>query len=132
MQDESAPAINEAYRVFSRYRIGTDIDFAARVEVSDEEHRRIKEALTHSSLRTLSLEDTVAYFDYIDAAYYDGAFRTNEFRYFLPRALELIAREPAESDGWLRQCLQRCLARSSAISHWPQVELSVMNRFGLG
>jgi hypothetical protein len=41
--------------------------------------------------RSLPFETIEAYFDYIDAAHYDGEFNVTEVRHFLPSALELLA-----------------------------------------
>jgi hypothetical protein len=131
MQNGNEMLVEDAYRIFSKYRIGDDLDFAAAVGVSDNDNQRMKKILRDTPLRLIPFEEIQAYFDYIDAAHYDGKFRPDEFRYFLPRALEFLVRNPADSVEWLRKCLKTGLSRCSAASQWPEVELAVVRQFGL-
>ena len=85
--------------------------------------------LTGMPLRALPLEAIDAYLEYIDAAHYDGAFRADEFRYFLPRALELLASgEPPHGAPWMRERLERSLERGQAHAAWPANEVAAIDR----
>jgi hypothetical protein len=126
---EPRDAVETAYRVFASYRIGRAIDFAARVSASDEERALLRAMLTGMPLRTLPLEAIDAYLEYIDAAYYDGAFPADEFRYFLPRALELLASgKPPHGAPWMRERLERILVRGQARAAWPANEAAAIDR----
>src|SRR5690606_36000078 len=102
-----------------------DIDFAATVGASDEEHARLYRAL--APLRELSADAIEAYFEYVTAAHYEGAFNASEVRYFLPRALEVLASGQARSRAsFIRDHLERILERSSAA--WPAAEVAMINQ----
>jgi hypothetical protein len=79
-------------------------------------------------LRELPSDAIEAYFDYIDAAHYDGGFRADEFRYFLPRALELLTLERGAARSWLRECLDRSFARAAIRTAWPPDEIEAIDR----
>lgn len=119
-------AVESAYRTFANYEIGADIDFAAAVGASDEEHARLYRALTTAPLRELSADAIEAYFEYVTAAHYDGTFNASEVRYFLPRALEVLASGQARSRTFIRDHLERILERSSAA--WPAAEVAMINQ----
>jgi len=127
MVPELQLAVESAYQTFANYEIGADIDFAAAVGASDEEHARLYRALTTTSLRQLSADTIEAYFEYITAAHYDGTFNASEVRYFLPRALEILASGQARSTAsFIRDHLERILERSSAA--WPAAEVAMINQ----
>jgi hypothetical protein len=122
------PAIAQAYRVFARYRAGAGLDFAAQPSLREPERERLRRVLTTTPLRDLPYDAIEAYFDYIDAAHDDGAFRADEVRYFLPRALELLAHEGRAARSWLRDCLDRSLARAAVRTAWPADEVEAIAR----
>ena len=128
MSNEIHLAVEEAYRVFGQYHLSNDIDFAARVSVSVEENARLRSVLETVALRSLPVEAIEAYFEYISAAHYGGKFNAFEFRYFLPRGLELLAFKNAERYPWLRDDIERSLTRVSAYSQWPPAEVASINR----
>jgi len=128
MTPELQAAVENAYTALAGYRVGLELDFAARVDTSDDAHRRLRVVLTTTPLRSLSFEAIEAYFDYVDAAHYDGAFRADEVRYFLPRALEPLARNGVVSTpSWLQECVERCLDRSVARAAWPPIEIAAVD-----
>ena len=106
-------AVEGCYRVFAEYGKSSDLDFAAQVGIREAERIRMKREIMTSPLRTLTPDLAFAYIDYIDAAHYDGGYRADEFRYFLPRALELIAAK-APGSGWALECIMRALSRANA------------------
>lgn len=125
--------IETAYRVFSRYRLNGVPDFAARVGASDAENSRQRDMLERVPLRDLPLETVAAYVDYIDAAHYDGGYRADEFRYFLPRILELIAGDPGRAEAYdLPDMLERILARGRARQRWPAEEVDAIGHIVRG
>ena len=122
-------AIAHAYDVFARYHIGADLDFAVKPGLRERERERLRHMLVTTPLRDLPRDAVDAYFDYVDAAHDDGAFCADEFRYFLPRALDLVAREPAGTGpSWLRECLDRGCERATIRSHWPAEEVEAVDR----
>lgn len=123
---EVRQVIESAYNAFSEYRLGADhIDFAAAVDVNREENERLHQTLISIPLRSLPPDAVCAYFDYVDAAHYDGQFHASEF---LPRALELIVLEHADSASWLQECIELSLSRASARSTWPTAEIAAIDR----
>jgi hypothetical protein len=125
----SPELIENTYNAFSEYRLGADhIDFAAAVDVNREENERLHQTLISIPLRSLPPDAVCAYFDYVDAAHYDGQFHASEFRYFLPRALELIVLEHRYSTSWSQECIERSLSRASAPSVWPIAEIAAIKR----
>jgi hypothetical protein len=121
-------AVEAAYRAFAPYRVDRRLDFAARVSVSRANNELLHEMLATMPLRALPLEAIEEYFEYIAAAHYDGAFRADEFRYFLPRALELIA-EGAAAAPWLREHVEQSLERGKARTAWPAAETQALAAF---
>jgi hypothetical protein len=119
-------AVSEAYRVFATRPPGRDLDFAARVSASQAEHELLRQLLATTPPRELPPEAVDAYFEYIDAAFYDGGFRQDEVRYFLPRALELLAQRKARP--WLRDYLERIVERGRATESWPPEQTAAIAR----
>lgn len=120
-------AVESAYRAFANRKIGAAIDFAAKVGASDEEHARLYRTLTATPLRELPADAIEANLEYITAAHYDGAFNASEVRYFLPRALEIVASSQARSrTSFLRDYLERILERSAA--EWSTAEVAAIDR----
>lgn len=123
-------AIERAYGAFAAYRVGPDLDFSARIHGDVEKHKFIRHLLSETPLRELPLELIDAYFDYIDSAHYQGQFRWDEFRYFLPRALELIATGESHLGApWLRERLERAFRRGRIRKQWPFREIDTLDRF---
>jgi hypothetical protein len=122
------PAIENAYRAFARYRAGAGLDFAAQPGLREDERTRLRRVLATTPLRALPSDAIEAYFDYIDAAHDDGGFRADEFRYFLPRALELLTLERGAARPWLRECLDRSFARTDIRTAWPTDEVEAIDR----
>jgi hypothetical protein len=122
-------AIEAAYRAFASYRVGRGLDFAARVSASEAERQLLRRLMVETPLRSLPLHVIEAYFEYIDAAHYDGAYRADELRYFLPRALELIASgETHLGAPWLRERIERILERGNARATWLAEETAAIDR----
>ncbi|MXQ11344.1 hypothetical protein [Microvirga makkahensis] len=82
--------------------------------------------LIGNPLRGLSPDLVFAYPEYIDAAPYEGAYRANEFRYFLPRLLELVAAKAPGSD-WALECLRGNLDRAHFRRAWPGPEVEAID-----
>ena len=120
-------AVEGCYRVFAEYGKSSDLDFAAQVGIREAERIRMKRDIMTSPLRTLTPELAFAYIDSIDAAHYDGGYRADEFRHFLPRALELIAAK-APGSGWALECIMRALSRANARQLWPAPEIEAVDR----
>jgi len=125
--------VEKAYRTFEGYNLRKPLDFAADVGVSDEENNRLRDILENVPLRRIPMEAIHAYYDYVNAAHYDGQFSADDFRYFLPRALELLIEEfvhmrPSLEADWLLSCIRRAISRSSAKTRWPQKEIGMWNR----
>lgn len=126
MSQQIKEALENAYRIFEGYRVDPDFDFAAEVSASGGEHRRMKDALVKSPLRELPPSLAFAYVEYIDAAHFEGGYRINEFRYFLPRVLELIALQSPGS-CWAMECLARNLIRANFRETWPNAEVEAID-----
>jgi hypothetical protein len=127
MTPELQSAVENAYRAFASHRIGRRIDFGSRVGTTEAAHEAMLKVLTQTPLRALPPESVEAYFDYIAAAYYDGGFDDDEFRYFLPRALELIAQR-ADNTLFMREYLGPILERGNARIAWPAAEVEALDR----
>lgn len=123
------PTIENAYAVFAPYRVGHDLDYGARVGASDSEFAHLRRTLAETPLRALSFDAVAAYIEYIDAAHYDGGFRADELRYFLPRTLELLATDAKRAEARdLAEMLKRILARANARAAWPTAEIDAIDR----
>ena len=127
MTPELQAAIENAYRVFAAYRPGQRLDYGSRVSTSEADHREMLAVLTRTPLRSLPVEAIDAYFEYIRSAHFDGEFNADEVRYFLPRALELIA-QGAPGTLFLREYLGPTMAEGQARAAWPAAEAEALDR----
>jgi hypothetical protein len=126
MKPELKSAVENAYRAFASHRIGRRIDFGSQVGTTQAAHEAMLKVLTQTPLRALPPEAVEAYFEYIAAAYYDGGFDDNELRYFLPRALELIA-QSAHDTLFMREYLGVVLERGNVRIAWPAAEIEALD-----
>jgi hypothetical protein len=127
MTPELQAAIENAYRVFAAYRPGRRLDYGSRVSASEADHREMLAMLTQTPLRALPVEAIDAYFEYIRSAHFDGGFNADEVRYFLPRALELIA-QGAPGTLFLREHLGPTVQEGHARAAWPAAEAEALDR----
>jgi hypothetical protein len=127
MTPELQAAIENAYRVFAAYRPGLRLDYGSRVSVNEADHREMLAVLTRTPLRSLPVEAIDAYFEYIRSAHFDGAFNADEVRYFLPRALELVA-QSAPGTLFLREYLGPTMEEGQARTAWPAAEAEALDR----
>jgi hypothetical protein len=127
MTPDLQAAVETAYRTFAPHGRPRHIDFAARVGASEEQRLALHTVLRTTPLRDLPLVAIDAYVEYIAAAHYDGGYRADEVRHFLPRALELIARgETRKGAPWLRENLALILERG-ARETWPATEIAAID-----
>jgi hypothetical protein len=127
MTPELQAAIDNAYRVFAAYCPRPPLDYGSRVSVSEADHREMLAVLTQTPLRSLPVEAIDAYFEYIRSAHFDGKFNADEVRYFLPRALELIAQD-ARGTLFLREYLGPTMQEGQARTAWPAAESEAFDR----
>lgn len=123
MTPELAATIEDAYRVFSGYRIGSAL-FVCHCPVCmtpETERELIATPLRNISSHVLA--------EYTNSAHgWDDELVAEEQRYFLPRYLDLIARgDPPDHHG-LAACLRR-LSHADWRSKWPAAETEIMDRF---
>src|SRR5688572_12779267 len=127
MTPELQAAIENAYRVFAAYHPGQRLDYGSRVSASEPDHREMLAVLTRTPLRSLPVEAIDAYFEYIRSAHFDGGFNADEVRYFLPRALELIA-QGVPGTLFLREYLGPTMEEGQARTAWPAAEAEELDR----
>jgi hypothetical protein len=127
MTPELQSAVENAYLAFASHRIGRRIDFGSQVGTTWAAHEAMLKVLTQTPLRALPPEAVEAYFEYIAAAYYEGGFDDGEVRYFLPRALDLIAQR-ADNTLFMREYLGPVLERGNARIAWPAAEIEAFDR----
>lgn len=116
-------AIENAYRVFSDYRIGTRLHVCrCNVCMDDESEREIV---------TTPLRDLRAYAlaEYTNSAHdwQDGVVDI-EMRHFLPRYFELIAQHDPPDNIGMDICLRR-LRDAKWRSRWPAAEVAAIETF---
>lgn len=123
MPSELALAIEEAYRVFSAYRLGHDLVVChCRSCMSEEDERR----LVNTPLRSIPA-DLLS--EYTNSAHeYDDGQVARELRYFLPRYFELIAAHDYPDHIGLGICLRR-LGHADYRKKWPRAEVESIDRF---
>ena len=123
MTDELRAVVEDAYRVFSAYRIG------GRLTVCNCNvcmHVDTERALAQTPLREIP-SSLLA--EYTNSAHgYDEDQIATELRYFLPRYFELIANQDPPDHLGLDQCLRR-LGEASYRAKWPKDEAEVIDRF---
>jgi hypothetical protein len=120
-------AIDDAYEAFATYGITPRLDFAACVSASAAENEMLRGILAGLSPRELPIEAIDAYVEYVAAAFYDGGYRADELRHFLPRALELIGRGETATTPWLRERVEQVLERGRWRELWPAAETAVVD-----
>jgi hypothetical protein len=121
--EDLAAAVERAYRVFGRYRIGGDLVVCHCSSCMSEEVERELVATPLASIPSALLAE------YTNSAHgYDDGRIADEFRYFLPRYLELIAAgEPPDHIG-LDICLRR-LGSARYRARWPAEEAEAIDAF---
>lgn len=123
MSSELTAAIEEAYRVFSAYRLGHDLIVCHCRSCMTEETER---QLVNTPLRSIPA-DLLA--EYTNSAHeYDDDQVARELRYFLPRYFELIAAHDYPDHGGLDICLRR-LGYADYRNKWPRAEVESIDRF---
>lgn len=117
-------AVENAYRVFARYRPGTEVSVCRcpRCIQSDSEFELLNKPLRDVGHYALS--------DYVYAANNEGepGFDPDELRYFLPRILEFIAADDAPSFSDPAVTLRR-LAQCRYRDTWPSDDVAAVDRF---
>lgn len=123
MTPELSAVVEEAYTVFSRYRIeGRTITVCPCPSCVSEENRA---ALIRTPLREIS---SALLSEYTSSAHeWDDGPVAREMRYLLPRYLELIAWGAIPGFD-LDICLSR-LSKSGWRSKWPDREIDLLDRF---
>ncbi len=115
--------IGEAYDIFSRYRLQRTLGVChCSVCLTDANESQ----LLATPLRAISADLLAAYTDAVVAA--NAAQLGCEFRYFLPRYLDLIARDQPPDTMGFDICLRRlrdCEWRSA----WPKAQMRVIDDF---
>ena len=113
MPSECTAVIEEAYRVFSAYRLGHDLIVCHCPSCMTEEAKR---QLVGAPLRSIPAELLAEYTN--SAHSYDDDQVSRELRYFLPRYFELIAAHDYPDHGGLDICLRR-LGDADYRNKWP-------------
>src|SRR5262245_49292162 len=123
MTPELTAAIEEAYRVFSPYRIGTDLAVCHCACCMTTETER---ALVATPLRAIP---SALLAEYTNSAHgYDDGRIATELRYFLPRYFDLIAAGDPPDHMGLDICLRR-LGDAGYRENWPRPEADAIDRF---
>lgn len=123
MTPELAAIVEEAYRVFGRYRLADTLTVChCNVCMTEETERELIE----TPLRQIP---SLTLAEYTNSAHgWDDGPIAREMRYFLPRYFELIAAyDPPDTIG-LDICLRR-IGRGGWRSTWPAEEERVIDRF---
>ena len=123
MSSEFTVAIEEAYRVFSAYRLGHDLIVCHCPCCMTEEAKR---QLVNTPLRSIPAKLLAEYTN--SAHEYDDDQVPRELRYFLPRYFELIAAHDYPDHGGLDICLRR-LGDADYRNKWPRAEVESIDRF---
>jgi hypothetical protein len=114
-------AVAQAYDVFAGYALAKPLIYCdCNVCMSDE---------VAVQLSTLPLRDIAANLlaEYTNSAHgYDRTDIEPQFKYFLPRYLDLIAHCDPPSDLGLETCLDRL---SGYREHWPEPEVKAVDEF---
>lgn len=123
MTPELAAIVEEAYRVFGRYKLADTLTVCHCnvCMTADVERELIKTPLRQIPSLTLA--------EYTNSAHdWDDGPVAREMRYFLPRYFELIAAyDPPDNIG-LDICLRR-IGRGGWRSKWPAEEEQLIDRF---
>ena len=123
MMPQLQAVIEDAYRIFGDYRIRglLSVCHCKFCMTFENEHRLLNTPLREVPAALLA--------EYTASAHsWDDGPVAREFRYFLPRYLELIAvNDPPDALG-LEICLRR-LGTSTWRETWPQQEQDVIDRF---
>jgi hypothetical protein len=123
MPADITAAIEEAYRVFSAYRLGHDLIACHCPCCMTEEAER---QLVNTPLRSIPANLLAEYTNSAHA--YDDDQVARELRYFLPRYFELIAAHEYPDHGGLDICLRR-LGDAGYRHKWPRAEVESIDRF---
>jgi hypothetical protein len=117
MKNELNKIILEGYKLFSSYKITGKLDVCPCCVSEQEQAELIKTPLEKISLETLSVYNNSATAEVIDI---------NEFKYFLPRILELIAELKFPSHS-----VEITLSRISYTSseNWLNAEVAFLRKF---
>lgn len=119
MNSEVSKAIEQAYRVFAPYTIGSDLSVCDCPLCMNE---ATKIALINTPIREISAELLSQY----TASGHGFSERVSqEFRHFLPRYFELLAKgeSPCETD--IDYCLSR-LGQAQWRNSWPALEIETV------
>jgi hypothetical protein len=117
MKSELKEIILEGYKLFSGYKITDNLDVCPCCVSEEEQAALIKTPLEKISLETLMVYNDSAKSEVIDL---------NEFKYFLPRLLELVAELKFPSHS-----VEITLSRIGYISqeNWSETEMVFLRRF---
>lgn len=115
--------IEEAYRVFSEYKIGRTLTVCHCNSCMTEENESL---LIKTPLRSISASLLAEYTG--SAHEWDDGPVAREMRYFLPRYLELIAANDPPCTMGLDICLRR-LGHAGWRAKWPDLEVRLLDRF---
>lgn len=122
MEDDLPASINNAYRVFSPYRLKGAVSVCScRVCVDQATGRQ----LCTVPLRQMSSQLLA---EYTHSAHGLDDRAADEFRHFLPRYFELMAAGDAPSHIGIETCLDR-LCEADYRHHWPPSEAGAIDRF---
>jgi hypothetical protein len=117
MKSELKEIILEGYKLFSSYKITGKLDVCSCCVSEEEQAELIKTPLEKVSLETLRVYNNSATAEVIDI---------NEFKYFLPRILELIAELKSPSHS-----VEITLSRISytSLENWSNAEVAFLRKF---
>lgn len=123
MNDELRAIVEEAYAVFSVYRIGGGLTVCNCNVCMDPATER---ELARTPLREIP---SALLAEYTNSAHgYDEDQIATELRYFLPRYFELIANDDPPDSFGIDLCLTR-LGEASYRTKWPRDEADVIDRY---
>lgn len=123
MTPELQAIVDEAYKIFAPYRIGSSLVVCHCDLCMDEE---IEHELVRTPLREIPANVLAEYTN--SAHEYDAGQVATELRYFLPRYLELIGAYDPPCHLGLDICLRR-VGFAKYQERWPRAEADVLDRF---
>lgn len=124
MTPDLSAIVEEAYRVFERYRLAASTLSVCHCNCCMTED--VERELIKTPLRQIPA-DLLA--EYTNSAHdWDDGPVAREMRYFLPRYFELIARNDPPDNMGLDICLRR-LRQAGWRAKWPEAEEKLIDRF---
>jgi hypothetical protein len=123
-QSKLAAIVTDAYRIFGGYKLGKTLNVCScNVCLADAAEAE----LLKTPLRAISSKLLAKYTDAVSGGTHSA--RADEFRYFLPRYLELIAADDPPDDMGFDICLRRFRDWPSWRTDWPREQVECLDQF---